>query len=251
MCLILFAWQQHPDYPLLVAANRDEYHQRAAEAAHFWPEHPQLLAGRDVQAGGTWMGINRDGDFAAVTNYREPGLTTGERSRGELPRDFLLSTKSPGEWLQELQGRGQEYGGFNILAMRNGELGWYSNQGDRPQILAPGIYGVSNGLLDDPWPKVIHGKELLATIIKQGPETEACMNLLQDRSVPKDEALPDTGVGVEFERLLGPRFILSEGYGTRASTVLRMATNGSLEYVEQSYNPAGEVTGRVNFALAI
>lgn len=246
MCLILFAWRTTPELDLLVCANRDEFHSRPARAARFWPNATDLLAGQDLQAGGTWLGVNRHGDFAAVTNFREPGITTGDRSRGELCTDFLNSNASASDWLNGLAGAAGEYGGFNILARRGDQLGWFSNQTNEAQLLAPGIYGVSNGLLDENWPKVTGGKAALAQSIHPEPDIDTLFELLGDRSQPDDGALPDTGVGAQAERLLAPRFIQSTEYGTRACTVVCLGATKTL-FCERSFNSEARLIGQVSY----
>lgn len=251
MCLILFAYHCSNDYPLLIAANRDEYHQRPAQAARFWPESPQLLAGRDLLGGGTWLGVNRNGRFAAVTNFREPGATSSERSRGELCVDFLLGNSSARCFASELAARANQYGGYNLLLWDGDQLCYYSNQNQQQLLLKPGIYGVSNGYLDEAWPKVVSGKQALEQALASEDTFERCLTMLANREQPQDHHLPDTGVGLEFERLLAPRFILSSDYGTRVSTVLSVPTSGELNFIEQSFNAAGSFCGRVRYDIPI
>jgi uncharacterized protein with NRDE domain len=251
MCLILFAYRCHKHYPLLVAANRDEYHERPAQAARFWPELPQLLAGRDLRAGGTWLGVARSGRFAALTNFREPGATTGERSRGELCIDFLRSNHSPASYTAYLADSANHYGGFNLVLWDGDELRYYSNQNRQSQALAPGFYGISNGYLDEAWPKVSSGKAALQAALESPDVLENCLEVLADRTQPKDHHLPETGVGIEFERLLAPRFILSTDYGTRVSTVLALDSSAQATFIEQSFAPDGSHCGRVDFAFAL
>ncbi|MHC4829094.1 MAG: NRDE family protein [Planctomycetota bacterium] len=225
MCLILFSWQTHPEYPLVVLANRDEFYDRPAAHADWWEDAPSIWAGRDLEAGGTWMGVTREGRFAALTNYREPGKTKPDApSRGELVADFLRSEASPEAHLPALRASGAACNGFNLLFGVGERLGYHSNRGAESVGLSPGIYGLSNHLLDTPWPKVRRGKEGLADVLRaaDGPEgiLENAFALLSDASVAPDVELPDTGVGLELERLLSPMHIESSLYGTRASTVL-------------------------------
>lgn len=251
MCLILFAFQQHAEYPLVFAANRDEYHTRAAQPARFWPERPQLLAGRDLQGGGTWLGLNRNGRFAAVTNFREPEITTGERSRGELCVDFLCSGHSAADYTAELSSKASHYGGFNLLLWDGQQLRYYSNQDRASRALAAGVYGMSNGYLDEAWPKVVSGKQALSQALESPAVIASSLDILGDRSQPGDGHLPHTGVSLEFERLLAPRFILSELYGTRVSTVVALKANGDARFVEQSFDASGLPCGQVDFEFAI
>jgi uncharacterized protein with NRDE domain len=238
MCIVMFAWQAHPDYPLIVAANRDEFHHRPAEPARW---RGDLLCGLDLAAGGTWLGVTRGGRFAAVTNYREPiaDRSAGNRSRGMLPMGFLESDLPPLEYLATLVSEQQEYGGFNLLVSDGHELAWMSNRGAAPQRVAPGVHALSNGQLDTDWPKTRRGRALLAQAITQGPSEQALLAILEDDEVPADELLPDTGVGLEMERLVAPIFIQSAAYGTRASTGLYQDRRGAFRFAEQRWEAGG------------
>ena len=245
MCIVLFAWQAHADYPLIVAANRDEFHHRPAEAARW---RGDLLCGLDLVAGGTWLGVSRGGRFAAVTNYREPiaDRTPGNRSRGMLPMGFIESERSPMEYLQALEADQQEYGGFNLLVCDGRELAWMSNRGAAPQLVTPGIHALSNGQLDTDWPKARRGRELLGNAIAGDISAAALLPLLEDSSVPDDAHLPDTGVGLEMERLVAPIFIQSAAYGTRASTVVLQRSDGGIDFAEQRWQPGGVRAGEAS-----
>jgi uncharacterized protein with NRDE domain len=243
MCLILFAYEAHTKYRLVVAANRDEFYARPTARAQFWPNAPDVLAGRDLTHGGTWLGVTRGGRFAAVTNYREPRAAVPDApSRGHLVGEFLNGTDSPGEYLARVAANASRFNGFNLLAGDAASLYYYSNRSGAPRRLAPGIYGLSNHLLDTPWPKVEAGKGALAALVSgaAGPEREALFRLLSDRERAEDSRLPDTGVGVEMERTLSPLFIRSQGYGTRSSTVLLAGRDGRIEFVERSFDPGTE-----------
>ena len=212
MCLIILAHRQHRSYPLLVAANRDEYYQRPTEAAQIWSGSDGLLAGKDLTAGGTWLGITKAGRFAAITNHRNPPTTPGNpRSRGLLTLDYLRGSMSPGYYLQDLAQEGAAYAGFNLLLGDGKELHYYSNIAGAPQQLAPGIYGVSNALLNTPWPKLDKGRRRLETLIHsseindQEQRHAKLAGVVSDRTPEPDHALPDTGVGTELERLLSRR----------------------------------------------
>ncbi|GBG03523.1 hypothetical protein AZSI13_28500 [Azospira sp. I13] len=242
MCLILLAWQVHPDYPLAVCANRDEFHARPTAVADFWADAPQVLAGRDLQAGGTWLGISRSGRFAAVTNYRDPTAPEGPRSRGDLTRQFLTGTASPDTFLQGLNP--DDYGGFNLFLGDDQGLWYYANRERRIRPLAPGIYGLSNHLLDTPWPKLVEAKERFAQALPRLPDTAPLFELLANPTRWPDEHLPDTGVSLEWERILSAIFVAAPGYGTRASTVLTRAKDGQVCLLERSFNEAG-VQGEV------
>jgi uncharacterized protein with NRDE domain len=247
MCLILFAHQCHREYPLIVAANRDERHQRPSQAARFWPDMPSLLGGKDLSAGGTWMGTERSGRFAAVTNFRGPTQDASEFSRGALCLDFLTSTASSSDFLNALVTRAESYAGFNLLLWDGVQLMHLCNQEMRPRVLGPGIYGVSNGLLNEDWPKVSSGRRALAHALRNDFNVASCLNLLADRSQPHDQALPATGVGLAKERLLAPRFISSEDYGTRVSSVFWHQRNDTVGLVERRFNSRAVAQGQVGF----
>lgn len=236
MCLILLAYRQHPDYALVVAANRDEFYERPSLPAHLWEDAPEVLAGRDLRAGGTWLGVTRTGRFAAVTNVREPGQPEAPRSRGELPQAFLLSTTPSAHYAARIEHNA--YAGFNLLHW-DGETLYYSSNRAPARPLPPGIYGLSNASLDSPWPKVETGVKALERALSREDLGEALLDLLEDRGQPPDEALPDTGVGLELERLLAPCFIRSERYGTRASTALLLGADGHGELIERNFDARG------------
>jgi uncharacterized protein with NRDE domain len=238
MCLILFAYQIHPDYKLIVAANRDEFYQRPTAPAHFWEDAPDILAGRDLEKMGTWMGVTRSGQFAALTNYRDPKeVTEGKRSRGELVLDALKYNGDVLEYMKSLARNNALYPGYNLLAGDGDQLYYYSNVGKEIKKLTPGIYGVSNHLLNTEWPKVQMGKAGLTEIInkKQTDLVEDLLTLLQKADQAPDKNLPKTGVSLEIERMLSPMFIKSENYGTRSSTVLLMSEK-EIQYVERVFS---------------
>ena len=254
MCLILFAHRAHADYPLVVAANRDEMYERPTAAAGFWDDAPELLAGRDLREGGTWMGITRGGRFAAVTNYREmPLVRDGKRSRGHLVAGFLRGAASPGEYVRALAVEGDAYNGFNLLAGDGSSLAYVSNRGGGPSLLAAGIYGLSNALLDDPWPKVVRGKAAVAGALA-GPADAlepALFAALADRGIAPDGVLPDTGVGLERERALSASFIATPEYGTRCSTVLIVRRDGTATFTERRVVPGEHRVEESRFTLAV
>ena len=250
MCLILFAFHAHPEFPLVVAANRDEAYARPTAAARFWPDRPQIFGGRDLEMGGTWMGITTDGRFAAVTNFRD-GYPRGNapRSRGELVSGYLNGAATAQPYLQEIAARQSQYAGFGTLAGDLNTLWFLSNYGDGVQPVARGVHGLSNHLLDTPWPKVIQGKEELGSLINGtgGPRPAMLFDMLADRSVAPPSALPDTGVGPERERQLAPKFIAVDGrYGTRASTVIIVDRDANAVFAERSFGPHGKFLGEVS-----
>lgn len=240
MCLILFAYKIDPEFKLVVAANRDEFYERPTASVHFWQDHPHILAGRDLKQLGTWMGITTTGRFAALTNYRDPSeVTEGKRSRGELVGDFLKEDNTdPEVYLEKVTKNKDKYPGFNLLIGDKNDLYYYSNKSNEVKKLEPGIYGLSNHLLNTDWPKVKRGIVGLEQIINQrDAETmdERLLNLLQNADPAPDESLPKTGVSLEWERVLSPMFIKSEGYGTRSSTVLKM-TNDYIHITERVFS---------------
>jgi uncharacterized protein with NRDE domain len=253
MCLILFAWKVLPDFPLVLAANRDEFYERPSAPADFWEDAPDLLAGRDLRDGGTWLGVTREGRVAALTNYRDPAsLKTGAPSRGILVSDYLRGRENPEAYLGRIAPEADCFNGFNLLVGDADELLCFSNRGARER-LQPGIYGLSNHLLDTPWPKVAQGKSALKALLQaeKGVAPEALFALLADRTRPPDDRLPDTGVGLEWERVLSPLFIESPAYGTRSSTVLLIDRDGCMTFIERVFNGAADpwMTARFEFQI--
>ncbi|MBE4907505.1 NRDE family protein [Bacillus luteolus] len=242
MCLILFSYNTHPTYKLIVAANRDEFYERPTAPAHFWKDNSMILAGRDLKAMGTWMGVSTTGRFAALTNYRDPMEdTAGKRSRGDLVSYFLNTSISSKQYMERIAMERRKYPGFNFIAYDSNKLFYYSNIENKIKQLESGIYGVSNHLLDTEWPKVTRGKEGLARISNQDTDSmvEDLFMLLQNTDPVPDQLLPTTGVSLEWERRLSPLFIISgEGYGTRCSTVLLM-TDKEIQYIERTYSTSG------------
>jgi uncharacterized protein with NRDE domain len=253
MCLIFIAWRQHRRYPLVVAANRDEFYGRPTEPAAFWEESPEVLAGRDLEGGGTWLGFTRSGRFAALTNFRAGDFRLADApTRGRLVSDFLQSRALPANYLTELEQRAASYNGFNLLLADGATLHWYSNRGGAPRALGPGLYGISNHLLDTPWPKVARGKQALGEIMEgDSIDAEAVLALLGDDHNAADTDLPDTGVGREWERVLSSMFITSESYGTRSSTVLLVEGSGHAAFTERSHEPGSPGAGTVTYELQL
>jgi uncharacterized protein with NRDE domain len=245
MCLILFAYQLHPQYPLLVAANRDEFYDRPSAPVHRWSDAPHVIAGRDLLKLGTWLGVSEQGRFAGLTNYRNPlEQREGKRSRGELVANFLTGEASPQAYMEHIHKHAHDYPGYNLLAGDRHELYYYSNISQQPQRLEQGIYGISNHLLDTGWPKVEQGKAGLHTLLQLpvASNTEqlgdALFDLLQLADRPADELLPTTGVPLEWERVLSSIFIRSEEsrYGTRSSTIVMM-NEQEIRLRERTYAP--------------
>jgi uncharacterized protein with NRDE domain len=251
MCLILVAWQTRADYPLVVAANRDEFFNRPTAAAAFWAG-TDILAGHDLQAGGTWMGVTRNGRFAALTNFRDPSRHQDRpTSRGHLVADFLASDKVPLAWLDLQQKEAERYNPFNLLVGDLHGLAYFSNVDGEVRHLGPGIYGLSNHLLDTPWPKVESAKSALSEALLALPDDKPLFDLLRDDSIHEDEALPRTGVSLEWERLLSAAFVKAPGYGTRSSTVLKVSRGGTPIVDEQTWLEGGQAAGRSRFRFRL
>lgn len=239
MCLILFALHSHPELPLVLAANREERHSRATAALAPWTDEPDILAGRDLEAGGTWLGLHRSGRFAAITNLREGIPTTPAlRSRGELTHNFLRGAASAEAYARHIHAERAHYAGFNLLIGDRDGL-WYCATDVEPRPLPPGIYGLSNGLLDTPWPKVVNGKAALQRALESTPTPANLLTILADRRQAPDHELPDTGIGLDFERVLSSSFITGNEYGTRASTALLIDREGIATLHERSFGPGG------------
>jgi uncharacterized protein with NRDE domain len=241
MCLIVFAHEKHPDYRLILAANRDEFYERPSAPLMYWDDHPNVLAGRDLKSMGTWLGVSRSGRFAAITNYREPGRQIlGAPSRGHLVSDYLTGTMPPADYLEDLRRKADSYNGFNLLIGDTECLLYFSNRKQGSIQLEPGIHGLSNRLLDTQWPKVIQSKSRLSALISQGHDLpqEGIFDLLQNQEKPLDHQLPDTGVGIELERLLSPMFITSPHYGTRCSTLLTIHRSNHVHVAEITWKPS-------------
>jgi len=246
MCLILVAWRAHPDYPLVVAANRDEFFARPAAEAGWWPDAPSVFAGRDLEAGGTWLGLDRDGRFAGLTNFRDPQRNRdGTPSRGALVADFLRGRESTAEALARLQFEGPRYNAFNLLVSDGDSLGIYESASGSARLLEPGLHALSNHLLDTPWPKVTAGKSRLARALRALPDDTPLCELLRDDRPAPDAELPRTGVSLAWERMLSSAFIRAPGYGTRCSTVVTRDRHGWTRVTESSWDAVGVETGRV------
>jgi uncharacterized protein with NRDE domain len=252
MCLILFGWKVHPRYRLVLAANRDEFHQRPTASANWWPDAPEILGGRDLQAGGTWLGVTRGGRFAAVTNFREPRAPEVplERSRGELVSDFLLGDSSPDDHARALQSAGAQYRGFNLLVGTASALVHVSNRQPEAREVMPGVHGLSNHLLDTDWPKVRSGRARLQELLAaERVEPDDLLELLTDRaSLPGTMPL-DLGDGAIRRHLMNHHFIQSPEYGTRSSTVLLIEADGRVTFAERRFTPDGSATGTSRFEL--
>lgn len=238
MCLIFLSLDQHPRYKLILAGNRDEFHHRPTAPAGFWPEAPDLLAGRDLEANGTWLGVTRKGRISLLTNFRDPAnISATAPSRGHLVSDFLIREQRPKEYVHDVASRGSRYNGFNLIVGTPDELWYYSNYGNGVQPLAPGFHGLSNHLLNTPWPKVERGKALLQPVLQEKEIlADQLFEILYDEQRAPDDRLPETGVGVERERVLSSMFIKSPNYGSRCSTVVLVDRNNHVQFSERVYD---------------
>jgi len=237
MCLIVFSYKQHPKYDLILAANRDEEYARPTREAKFWDEHPNILAGKDIKAGGTWFGVTRGGSFAALTNFRDPTIQKeNPPSRGHLVLDYLKSLKLPAEYLTQVDNEADRYMGFSLLAGTPQQLSYYSNQQKKILQLDSGLYGLSNHLLNTPWPKVKRAKQELQKLTEnEKVSVEALFDLLTDDRQAPDDSLPSTGIPKEIEKKVSPIFIKGENYGTRCSTVLLLSKEGEATFTERRF----------------
>ncbi len=253
MCLVVFAWNARPDLRLALAANRDEFLRRPTARAAFWAEAPQLLAGRDLEAGGTWLGVTRTGRVAFLTNHRDPpSHREGAPSRGALVAEFLKGEKTPRDFLRRKEKEAPFYNGFHLVVGDGGGLWYFTNTGGPPRPLPTGVPGLSNGPLDDPWPKTRRSVErLTGALAAPGlPSPERFLDLLADRSRAPDAELPSTGVPPEWERLLSAVFVEAESYGTRSSTAL-LVTGDRVRFVERTFEKGRSVPPDVDVVFAL
>lgn len=244
MCLIVLAWRPGHAQPLLLAANRDEFYERPSQPLAEWPDVPGVIAGRDLQAGGTWLGVGPGGRFAALTNIRDPGQAQGSRSRGELPVAFLAGSHSVEDFLHHLHEQRRHYSGFNLLLGDSQQLWHFNSLNGRARPLAEGVHGLSNADLNTPWPKLQRAKQALHNELHK-PHPQMLLKLLADPTRAADADLPQTGIGLTGERLLSSIFIASATYGTRASTALIVNADGSRQLAERSFGSNGMCLGDV------
>lgn len=254
MCIVNFHFQSHPKYKLIIAANRDEFYQRPASQAHFWPDHPGLLAGRDLEAKGTWLGMTKSGRFASLTNFRAPKYfdNQGKRSRGDIVTNFLTGEIEASHYLKQLHERREQYSGFNVIAGTVDELYYYGNEQGEVVKINPGTHSLSNHLLNTPWPKVERSKEMLKKYVTKNEhiEPEALFQLLADNETAPDEALPRTGLDIEMERAVSAIFIKTKDYGTRVSTVVLVTHDHEVQFIERSFHH-GEYQDEVAYKFTI
>lgn len=251
MCLIFLSLRQHPTYKLIVAANRDEFYQRKTAAADFWGDNPAILAGRDLEGGGTWLGMNRNGKISLLTNYRDPAnISPTAPSRGKLVSDFLANDESGETYLKRIEPIAPQYNGFNLIVGNPNELWYLSNYRKGVLPIQPGFYGLSNHLLDTPWPKVVRGKEKLKPVLSQSKiEPVELFDLLYDDQRAEDAQLPETGIGLERERALSSMFIKTSNYGSRCSTVILVDYQNRVSFSERVYDLTTFAFTEKNFAF--
>lgn len=238
MCLIFLSLNNHPRYKLILAGNRDEFYKRKTAAAHFWEDHPHIVGGRDLEANGSWLAMSKQGKLSMVTNYRDlKNLKPVAPSRGELVSEYLVNGDKPKDYLNAVAEKANAYNGFNLLVGYPDALYYYSNYQGNIQKLTEGVHGLSNHLLNTPWPKVTRGKEKFSqAIADKDVDPESLFKLLYDEKRAPDSELPDTGIGLERERVLSSMFIKSPDYGSRSSTVLLVDRNNHVQFKERVYN---------------
>lgn len=247
MCLVALSWQQHPRHSLIVAANRDEFHARPTQAAHWWPDDANIVGGRDLIAGGTWLALHRNGRFATITNYRDaetPSRTF--RSRGHLVHEFLTSRESPIDYLQAIDG--EKYAGFNLLACDGKTLASGSNRADGARVLPPGLYGLSNALLDAPWHKVKRAKHALGSLIENDSVNDSALyRLLDDREKAPTKQIESDHLPFATAHAVSAPFIVLPDYGTRSSSIVRRSTDGEWHFSEREFDAGGKPQGTSSF----
>ena len=238
MCLLLLSYKTHPNYKLILAANRDEFYDRPAAPLQNWEDHPELFAGRDLKENGTWLGITKKDRIAAITNYRDMSkINYNAPTRGKLVTDFLLNEVTPEKYTSLLIENADIYNGYNLIYGSTEELFYFSNISKEPVKLPGGIYGLSNHLLNSPWPKVIKSKKIFSDLVNESyPSKDKLFDLLKDDEIYPDETLPETGLGKELERMVSPIFTVTEKYGTRCSSVIFADYDNNIEFTEKSYN---------------
>jgi uncharacterized protein with NRDE domain len=238
MCLIFLSFQNHPTYKMLIASNRDEFYNRKTAAAKHWEDYPRIIGGRDLEAKGTWMAMTTYGKISLLTNYRDPqNINPSAPSRGHLVSDYLERNIDAENYMNEVQVSGKLYNGFNLIAGTVDELYYYSNYSEGIKNIAPGLHGLSNHLLDTPWPKIRRGKEKLKSILTQKTlQPKILFEFLYDNEQAADNALPDTGIGLERERALSSMFIKTPNYGSRCSTVVLVDQKNHVQYAERVYD---------------
>ncbi len=253
MCLLLISYKTNPEYPFVAAANRDEFYHRPAEKAGFWKDYPDLLAGKDIEAGGTWLGLTKSGRFAAITNYRDMRtIKENAPTRGLLTLNFLISQVPASEYGKSLTAKADQYNGYNLIFSDNENLFYFSNKTKKLNKLPSGVYGLSNHLLDTPWPKVVKSKEaFINEVSKDKISEDALFKILSDEQQAPDAELPDTGLSRELERAISPVFIKSERYGTRSSTIILVNSVNKATFIEKSLDTVSGVWFETRFSFQL
>jgi len=238
MCLIFLSLNQHPQFKLILAANRDEFYNRLTAPAQFWRDNPRIVGGRDLEAMGTWLGMTRSGKISMLTNYRDPKhINPSAPSRGKLVSDYLMDNISASDYMYNVSLQGKQYNGFNLLAGTVDELYYYSNYKEGIQYLNSGFYGLSNHLLDTPWPKIVQGKKIMDPLFKaSSPDIEKIFKAMFNETTAPDELLPDTGLSPERERALSSMFIKTPNYGSRCTTVILVSRDNQAMFAERTYD---------------
>ena len=250
MCLIVLGINAHPDHPLILAANRDEFHARPTKEAHWWPDKPDVVGGRDLQAGGTWLALHRRGRFATVTNFRDAKSPSPEfHSRGFLVTRFLDGDLSPRDYLATIDE--ENYAGFNLLVGDGSQVAYLSNREDGNRLLEPGVYGLSNALLDGPWHKVEASKAKLSALIAADNVNEtSLMRLMDDRGKAPSSEVESGRLDFDTAHAITAPFIVLPDYGTRCTTVVLADKDGNWQFTERRFDPAGKVTGESRFPFS-
>ena len=238
MCLIFISFQNHPKYKLIVAANRDEFYNRKTAAANYWSDYTQILAGRDLEACGTWLGMSTSGKISMLTNYRDlKNINPAAPSRGQLVSDYLKSSITAQAYMQAIESDGKRYNGFDLIVGNPEELWYYSNYRNGITKLAPGFYGISNHLLESPWPKVLIGKQKISPAFQKNDiDPDRVFEILYDDHIADDDQLPDTGLPLERERALSSMFIKTSNYGSRCSTLVLVDASNEVLFAERVYD---------------
>jgi uncharacterized protein with NRDE domain len=252
MCLLLLAYQYHPNYKIILAANRDEFYKRPALPLHNWKDHPELFAGKDLEGKGTWLGITKTGKLAVITNYRNMGsIKKDAPTRGKLVTDFLLNKIAAERYSDILIKTGNIYNGYNLIYGEIDNLYYFSNLKDKASKLSPGIYGLSNHLLDTPWPKVVKSKREFSKILEEEtPSKYELFEILLDNEIFADEELPDTGLPRDLEKMVSPIFTSTDEYGTRSSSVILIDQDNNVLFMEKSLNDNKEwETSSIDFEI--
>jgi uncharacterized protein with NRDE domain len=242
MCLYILYFQSHPDYPIILAGNRDEFYDRKALPVHCWTDYPEIAGGKDLKEGGSWLAVNNSGKFAVVTNYRDPAsIKDTAVSRGTLVSNFLIRKLGCEEYLNQIAENDGDYNGYNLIAGTHEEVYYYSNKIHQYSKLAKGVYMLSNHFLDTPWFKALRAREMCSEILSRGKEidADALFSVFADQFTAPDDQLPDTGVGYNLEKMLSSIYIESKVYGTVATTILTMDKSGYVTIHEKTFNPPG------------